>query len=583
MKQLKYKVEAFIVPVGNDYGTNFKRNETHINSKDIHNVCTCAKHNRSNDARELRNDFISTEEESMQNLQNVESCGTNGGTVTEIKIDMNDSNKDETISFCSSLNISPVKYEKLCNRGNICYSTNVTREDLKLAPIAEENEDNKDEHTDFCYHGCKNGCSATVPTPQEVSENIFKETWLQKLEDINRRESIVRSREILLLNREKAFLEKEKQLKALECILSDKLKQIDLQFAEKDRSHLLKLDTLQPQKDPLVTLIDDSPKEIIEGKSDINTDSEEELNNLDINKMDMCVKNTVAQETVDGHAIQSNECIQVTEILPKGLCRDKTGFISSPSSSFDNLLAENKMKQATSTKTSITSKSYRPKSTYDNNNRGKKSCKIYYEDLDTTLSADIGDSSFVQTSQKFNPALYKKPYAFRRTTSERHIRCTNRKNAANPDSENLSSDNEKLQPPVGIEQEKVLQKVTQNIFASQDKSTKFQHYGLIDENIAGANKACTIENEERYSYLNLETSNKPCHYQKLSRDLNRPVSWSEETNEWLLKKRKAYNMTMKKVPTSNKENFACNSTTKDRTETVLKKKDLKSKIFTLFR
>ncbi|KZC04758.1 hypothetical protein WN55_09557 [Dufourea novaeangliae] len=210
---------------------------------------------------------------------------------------------------------------------------------------------------------------------------------------------------------------------------------------------------------------------------------------------------------------------------------------------------------------------------------------ICYEDLDTTLSADIGDSSFVQTSQKFNPKLYKKPYVFTRSASERRGKYASKGSNLNFQVQNLGSVREEFDAPVGIEQGKVLDRVTKNISASQDKNTKFQNYGLIDHNTGKPSKVPTMENEKKYSYLDLETGSRLYSHQRLIKNTkDRPMSWNEETNEWLQKKRKAYNMTAKKVleNTENKENHKCGTKT-DKTEKVIKRSDLKNKILTIFR
>lgn len=499
-----------------------------------------------------------------ENMQNLKNCITVEKAVEANYTNVNQLKGDIANSFYNSLCICKTKYEEICKEHDVYY-TNEIHKMNRLTPINEQNEDCKDSLTDLCYHGCKNGCSANVPTPQEVSEKVFKENWLQKLEDIRQKETVLRNKEITLQNRERALFKKEREIQILECLWKQRLKQLDLYFKEnKDLQHLLKeCSTPQDNLESISNIDDKKEKE----ESYLNDNCTERLSGIDISKRNFCTPNVPMQH------VSCNQTEQLEKHTDNSSC-----------SPVNNASIMKKVRNRSSFRNSIATKSTYSKATYKGNNKAKRSSKIDYSDLDTTLSADIGDSSFVQTAQKFNPEMYRKPYMFTRSASERHIKHINNKSSLNLEPQNLNNPDEKSETLIGIEQDKVLERVTKNIVASRDKSTKFQHYGYMDQNIDSANKICRIENEKRYSYLNLETGNKLCSCQNFNKDLKeRPVSWNEETNEWLQKKRKAYNMMIKKSRIENKENLECNAKVSSKSEKVVKKKDIKNRIFTIFR
>lgn len=183
----------------------------------------------------------------------------------------------------------------------------------------------------------------------------------------------------------------------------------------------------------------------------------------------------------------------------------------------------------------------------------KERPKISYDDLNSTLSADPGDSSFVRTSEQFFPHVYKKPNAFTRSTS---VRCTRQKDNAIASKPQETIDIEgKLER--NIDEEKVLRRFSENIQASQDKDTKFQHYGLVNQTSRNiqATVECNSHNQGVFSYLNLEVDDK--HIRKLdSVSTTRPNSCNIEMDEWLQKKRLAYTLATTKP--SDKENLECN-------------------------
>nr|XP_012152978.1 PREDICTED: uncharacterized protein LOC105664180 [Megachile rotundata]XP_012152979.1 PREDICTED: uncharacterized protein LOC105664180 [Megachile rotundata] len=516
-----------------------------------------------------------------ENMQNLKNCITIEKAAEANYTNVNQLKGDVANSFYNSLCICKTKYEETCEEHDVYY-TNEIHKMHRLTPINEQNEDCRDSLTDLCYHGCKNGCSANVPTPQEVSEKVFKENWLQKLEDIRQKETVLRNKEISLQNRERALFKKEREIQIMECFWKQKLRQLDLYFKEnKDLQHLLKECSLQ--KDNLESISNTDSTEREKEESCFNDNSTERLNGIDISKRNFCTQNVPMQHVSCNQTEQLEKHTDNTGIICKDSHQEKSNTLNSSCCPV-NTSTMKKVKNRSSLRNSIATKSTYSKSTYKSNNKAKRSSKIDYSDLDTTLSADIGDSSFVQTAQKFNPEMYRKPYIFTRSASERHIKHVNNKSSLNLETQNLNNPDEKSEALIGIEQDKVLERVTKNIVASRDKSTKFQHYGYMDQNIDSTNKMCRIENEKRYSYLNLETGNKLCSCRNSNKDLKeRPVSWNEETNEWLQKKRKAYNMMIKKSRTENKENLECNAKVSSKSEKVVKKKDIKNRLFTIFR
>ncbi|XP_054013466.1 uncharacterized protein LOC128895160 [Hylaeus anthracinus] len=552
MEQIRYRVEAYIVPVSNNYRTTSVTSESEdakTNLNIINNSSININETESKCTENYKNDLLSMEEESMQNVKN---CLPLEKFVTTNYIDVNKTNKSNSDTFCS---LKSSKYKKLYDVQDACFPSSMinnvhTNQLTKLTPIDEKTEEFEEKVTDLCYHGCKNGCSASVPTPQEVSEEVFKGNWLEKLKDINEREASLRNKEVMLQNRERALLRKEREIKILE--------------------HRLKVN-VEPTTKPAEFQTNGNPIE----KSD----------NIDINKFSSYTKNVCMQNTYTTQIEQLYKDINNIEITNIDLQQEKSSIGSSCSS--DNSTSEGKqLKQESNLKCSIISKPTCCKVVSNNSNTATKFCKSYYDDLDSTLSADIGDSSFVQTSQKFNPNVYKRPYAFRRSASERRGKYASKGSSINLEVQNVDAPKEKIEMPIGIEQDKVLERVAKNIVASQDKGTKFQHYGLIDLNVDTTNKAYKVEDEKKYSYLNLETSNKLCLHQKATKgSKDRPISWNEESNHWLQKKRKAYNMTMKKVSPEDiedKENLRC-GIKPNKSEKVIKKIDIRNKILTIFR
>lgn len=563
MSQITYRVEAFIIPVGNDcYNKSVltKTDDAKITDKfKIKEINDEAFNDESKNVT-IETNSLSTEKECLENLCN------------SLLIENIDANAvpSRTINNQSTLNDLDRCFSLAKSESHRSYGSNSSRQSLNsfrdictLKPIVEKNEDTDEKLTDLCYHGCKNGCSATVQTPQEVSEEVFKDNWLQRLEIIRQKESAIKNKEMILQSRERALFKREKEVRIMERVLKEKVKKIETYLKQFKRMHCSsKMYSSQEDTTESAPLTrknkTGSSKDELSIEEFLNTHSCEKLQEHDDKQESMPRK----------QAQQSDICKNMATSL-KETQQDKTNACGSSSSSNSTTSEDRRIKERTSARSFSSYKFH----SYANN-KAKKPYKPYYEDLDSTLSADVGDSSFVQTSQKFNPELYKKPYAFTRSASERRGKRIDSKNNVHLDvTEEFHCQ---------IEQDRVLRRVAENITASQDKSTKYQHYGLIDRNVEATNKLRRIEDlrDEKYSYLDLETSRKFGHREskgKSSRD--RPQSWNDETNDWLQKKRQVYNTTAKQTRTDlDKENLKLQKPDK-----VTKKKDIKNKLFTIFR
>ena len=579
MKQAKYRVEAFIIPVRKKCSASYVPTESgdpKMKSKNADDT-TVNIENESSGVQSDEDNSLVSEDESAQNYKNyiaLEKLESSLSVVDGAK-------KTNSVNFYSSLLIPETRYEVLYDVDTASFSANVLNEDRRLSTIDERSEDSEGKLTDLCYHGCENGCSATVQTPQEVSEEVFKKNWLQKLRDIKRREEALRSKEMSFQHRERALSQKEREVKALERLLKDKLKRADLHPKESKRlQDPPKLHN--PQRNTFEPSINGDLKEARK-HFDTNVPAKE-LNDKDANESSSCAENVKTQDAFSNRAGQLDKRVDNVATAEKD-SQEKTSTASSSCSSDNSLFEGRRSKRLSTLRSSMTFKSSGYKSAYSGSNRTRKPSKIYYEDLDTTLSADIGDSSFVQTSQKFNPELYKKPFAFTRSASERRGRSASGGTDGIPELPNAADPKQAFQVAGKIEQDKVLRRVTQNICVSQDKGTKFQNYGLIDAGDT-KNKADGAEDERKYSYLNLETSSSLRSHEKLIKgSKDRPLSWNEETNEWLRKKRKAYNMTMRRASpedAEDKENLKRAGET-NKSEKGMSKRDIRSRILTIFR
>ncbi|EZA60414.1 hypothetical protein DMN91_010486 [Ooceraea biroi] len=370
-----------------------------------------------------------------------------------------------------------------------------------LMSIDERSEGSEIKLNDFCYHGYQNGCTASIPSPEEVSEEVFKDNWLQKIEILRQQEISLTEREIRLQNREREVFKKERELRIAERVLRGKLRQVEQQL-----KHQKDIETVQKRLERTARIIECKSLDEFSNKSCDEYAKDKEFN-----------KKT-----------------NLTHTKSHASSRHLASSISTNINSYSSM-------------------------------RYKEKPKISYNDLDSTLSADIGDASFVRTSERFNPEVFKKPYAFTRSASERR-----------PKLKSQMALNIEGRPEYAIEEDKVLRKLSENICVSQDRDTRFQNYGLVDR--ASENSQSKLEHNSKsdemlFSKQNLEANNKPGHRKSVSgASKDRPISWNEEMNEWLQKKRQAYNLSIK-----NKENFKCNNVTEKSS------KASKNKIFTIFR
>lgn len=392
---------------------------------------------------------------------------------------------------------------------------------------------------DFCYHGFKNGCTATIPPPEEVSDEIFKENWLHKMEILRQRDATLKEREINLQKKERELFKKEKELRIKERTLNEKLRLLDQQ--------------LKHQKD--IQLVEKRLEEVVQTLSHKVIESD-----VKIEKLRDC--QPVEKTSTFQRSVLPEKIIEPSEKNEKS--DKKIKYLTHPKNC--------PLKQSSSSNPISRTHSYasmRYKEQFPRN-------KIRYDDLNSTLSADNGDSSFVRTSERFNPLLYKKPYAFTRSASERRSKTSN---AVVTQQEAI---NVEKKPDLNVEENKVFQKLSENIHASQDKNTKFQNYGLVDcklDDIQQSNAKHNPGNEKKiFSYLDLATTDK-CGRQNQTVSKDRPISWSEETDKWLQKKRQAYNLAIKHSAES-KENLKCNIVVEKGRKSS--KKYVKNKLFTIF-
>nr|XP_012223506.1 PREDICTED: trichohyalin-like [Linepithema humile] len=538
MKPVLYRVETYIVPEANELPV-----QAAINEMDNIKTINRFKH-KSISGKNVQNDDMSpaTYNKHMElvkysaeinELSNrkIMNDVTNKNQTLVIRQEFHNDNecchKDDLHSSNERLNVQNTKFCASTESQEL-YPVRQFKRFNSLVSIDEGSEISLETKlSDFCHHGYKNGCTATIPPPEEVSEEIFKENWLQKIEILRQQEAVLREKEMNLQSRERELFRREKELRIAERALRDKIKQVN----ERELQYQKNKQTAEKRLNKATRILSDELKE-----SNDPAKTERLRNSQPL--VSSCEK------------IDRREESDLRDKKLKHLTRSKSHLSKQPSSS-----------NATSASHTYASIKY------------KERPKICYEDLNSTLSADPGDSSFVRTSERFNPELYKKPSAFTRSASER---WTKQKDKPVPKRSMLDTV-EKLEH---IEEEKVFKKLSENICASQDKNTKFQNYGLVDcrSNDVQSKVERNLGKEGKFLYLDLEINNK--HSQKVTKVFkNRPISWNEEENKWLQKKREAFNLATKK--SENKENLKCNTITEKSGKTS--KKDVKNKLFTIFR
>ncbi|EFN83821.1 hypothetical protein EAI_12645 [Harpegnathos saltator] len=550
MKPLLYRVETYIVPEINKYPA--QKFSSLKETDDIQLTYTsriveekASEENQQNleDASSLSHGkYIESTKYCVQDMhckstdvKIVEDIMNNRETVCDKRLENDDFKyQNDEENLCTHieeyLNMQKIEYQTLIKSQDSFYPVRHFKRVNSLMSIDERSESSSNTDSklsDLCHHGYKNGCTAAIPSPEEVSEEVFQENWLRKIETLRQREAAVIAKEMNLQNRERQLFQREKEIQIMQRLLQDKLRQIECEQKQQDLRNVNK-----------------RLKEVGRKSKSEFRESQEQDHSLERNEHTSIVQaNEPAKSEKPRNIlppVDSYERIKELEKKPRNFVRSKS-YWSRHSSS-------NKLNSYSSM-------------------RFKERLKESNDDLNSTLSADPGDSSFVKTSERFNPEAYKKPYAFIRSASERW----NKQNYK-------TVSKVQIMPEEKLQEEKVLRKLSENINATQDRDTKFQNYGLVDcrpDKVPATmvpNPEHNPTNEEKFSYLDLATDKKAP-----SRLKDRPVSWNEKTNEWLQKKRQAYNLATKES-TENKENIQCNIVMKQKT----KNSKVKNKIFTMF-
>lgn len=397
----------------------------------------------------------------------------------------------------------------------------IPKRSSSLKSITEDIENFDETLGEVCCHGRKDGCLPKSQRPEDISEEIFKENWMQKLDALRKLETLLKDKEIALQSRERLLFKKEKELKILERLVKDKMRQAEL-YAKR-------------YKKSLSTESISNNERKLESRSSNGSKGHESLS----------IPSNFEEKINSKVSLESN---------------DEKVF-KNPPNSRSSLASEMLSSRIGSIRT-----------------RSRPRQKIRYEDLDSTLSADIGDSSFIKTSEKFDPATFKKPAAFSRSASERRPWTVQQVAASR-----LCSLIEKKEPVFNELEDKVMEKISKNILASKDLETKFLNYGSIDRKTESGTSLSNkeMENKKRFSYLNLESFNKTIISRLTS--IERTTSWSEDTDDWLKKKRQAYNEANKKIATekTDKENFD-GKVKLNKSNKITKKKENHKK-FSIFR
>ncbi|XP_023314496.1 uncharacterized protein LOC111693614 [Trichogramma pretiosum] len=370
---------------------------------------------------------------------------------------------------------------------------------------------------ELCCHGRKNGCQLKHEKPEDISEDIFKENWMQKLDSLRKLETLLKDKEVALQSRERLLFKKEKELRILERLVKDKMRQVEL-YAKRFKQ----------------SLSADSIARNLESRS---SDGSKERSKSDPSNVPTLRRNI--RETASSSNTLRNQA------------KSRNSIITTDRASYK---------------------------TANSRCKPKSRAKVRYDDLDSTLSAANGDESMVVTATKFDSEMFKKPTGFARSASERRPRIEQKIAAARLASLIETNESSAL---VNVIEEKTIQRISQNILATQDQDTKFLNYGLIDQktDVAPVDKADTI-NQKKISYLNLESVNK-----SKATTNDRPTSWSEEADDWLKKKRMAYNLATKQASqehVADKENLNKQAKVNKSVKSVKKKETLKKK-FSIFR
>ncbi|KAK0181154.1 hypothetical protein PV327_003460 [Microctonus hyperodae] len=574
-----FRVEAFIVPLSN---RNDKINDNIIDDVKVANklkniteespinLLNCEEENDkfTINYEKTTDGIIETYNNNLNNCLPVEIDyvnlrENNEEIINKEKLEMIDDNDDEDKNIESINNIEtsiydvpysllnvnkfePIKLRERFEKDEYVTIKIIPKSNAKLGKplirtsslmsIDERGETPEDCNNEFCCHGYKNGCTAITQRPEAVTEEIFEINWMKRLEQLRAREAIIKDKETVLFDRERLLFKKERELRILERLIKDKLKYAEL-YLKRCKSQSNNINNCD-----------------VESKiSEQSKDSQSSKDNCTIERLSL-IESLESCHRIESSIVNNKKINSELNIREAS---KSNGFSNTKISSSSEKILKNPPNSRSSLVSSNVSGQYQlPKcdtgSSYltgRNSSVGlsgysslriKKRPKVSYDDLDSTLSADIGDSSFVVTSKKFDPEIFKKPQAFTRTCSERRRPRTINERSTSTASAAVDVIHQ-------IEEDKLMKRISENILISHDKDTKFQHYGLIDK---GKNEHCdgNTENDDniRHSYLDLEDGKKSKKNQvRNDKKINikqRPMSWNEETNEWLQKKRQAYNL-----------------------------------------
>lgn len=417
----------------------------------------------------------------------------------------------------------------------------------------------------ICYHGNRNGCTVTAQSPSQVSEEIFKENWIQRLEFLRRRLSLIREKEVVLQERERLLLKKEKELRILERLVREKIQRADLYLKRCTRnSQSILDDNSRPSPPPYP----EKPGTLEGNERNGDPDSRE------INAGSRTSNRSNRSKGSSGNSTRSELSKGIKELGENGNIgrQSKSGKNSGLNGDFKLNDYRFESRCASSSQVFALADFQRSKWSAYGSWKCRTRPKICYDDLDSTLSADIGDSSFTVTSKKLDPRLVQKPLGFARSASERRAKDR-------PRSLDLDADRD-------LENERVLRRISDNISAAvQSQGTRFQDYGSIDE----GTRAAGVEREkEPYSRVeNIETKNVTGGKDQVRIRKERSSFWNEEASDWLRKKRQAYNLATKRIANKDFTNDKENTRKPGRYQTSEKipqrPKDEKGKKFTIFR
>lgn len=584
MKPILYKVETYIVPeVENHLSVINKIDDLKIAQQVMIKSKNVFENNTQNDASLASYDKceefarFSTENSKLIGIKIVKSITDENETPLGEHYDSDIVKYYNDNSYSKErLCVQKMEFQASVGPQEALYPARQFSRVNSLTSIDEKSENSLDTKlNNFCRHGYKNGCTASIPSPKEVSEEIFRENWLQKIEVLRDRETMLREKEINLQKRERELFRKEKELRITERILNDKMKQVDQQ--------------LKHQKDMRVGQMLEEAARLLSGDMKFDSLSEEKISEKDVMKKEDISKREEVPKREEipkkteipkkAEIPKQAEIPKKTEIPKHAEIPKKIEIPKNPQLPIINPYErkeESNKKIIHPMRSNLSSKKSSFSRTRSRATIRHKERPMNYDDLNSTLSAASVDSPTMRTSEWFNSALYKKPDAFKRSASERWPR--------HKDNTGKLQKVIEEKPERVIEEGKIFRKVSDNICALQEKETKFQNYGLVDcipggissKTERNSDKDYTHSEEKLSSYLDIEIGEKRSHRSRasVSKD-HRPVSWTNEMNERLPKKRQAHESTTRQSA-ENKENVT------NAAETILTK-NTKSKKFFLFR